>query len=291
MSRPVDLPLGNDPSSRFLVWIAVLMCWLAVAATLTASTAADLASRWGAWSVDTLTIRVPATGDGKGTAERAESALAVARSFPGVRSARRLDETEMNRLLEPWLGPGAAADAELPVPALIDARTTGRIDTAGLAGKLEAAAPGAVLDDHGAWLADLRSAARLIEVAAGLVTMLVVGVGLGAVVFAARSGLAIHRDVVRLLHLLGADDAYVSRRFEGHVARLTALGACLGSVAAAACVWGFGTVLTSVLAPAGLALSVPWWGAAAPIVVPPILVVLAVLTTRRAVRRALEEML
>jgi len=93
-----------------------------------------------------------------------------------------------------------------------------------------------------------------------------------------------------LLHLLGADDAYVSRRFESHVARLTSFGACLGSLAAVGCVWGLGGALTGVLAPAGLALSVPWWGATAPFLAPLVLVGLSVSTARRAVTRALEEM-
>jgi len=288
--RSVDLPLGNDPSSRFLLWIAALMCWLAVAAPLGASVVADLAARWGEGAADALSVRVPATGDGEGVTERAESALAASRSFPGVRSARRLDAGEMSRLLEPWLGPGAAADPELPIPALIDVRTDGPIDTAALAEKLRAAAPGSILDDHGVWLAELRSVARLIEVAAGLVVSLVVAVGLVAVAFAVRAGLAIHGDVVRLLHLLGADDAYVSRRFESHVARLTLIGSGVGSFVAVGCVWGVGTALTGVLAPAGLAFSVPWWGVIAPILAPLVLVGLSALTARRAVRRALEEM-
>ena len=58
--------------------------------------------------------------------------------------------------------------------------------------------------------------------------LLVGGASVAAVVFAVRTGLAIHSPVVELLHIMGATDAYVARQFQTHVAGLALRGGLVG---------------------------------------------------------------
>jgi cell division transport system permease protein len=53
-----------------------------------------------------------------------------------------------------------------------------------------------------------------------------------AVGFAVRTGLAIHRDVVEVLHLIGARDSYIARQFASHAFRSTLKGGIIGLAAA-----------------------------------------------------------
>ena len=71
------------------------------------------------------------------------------------------------------------------------------------------------------------------------------------IVFAARIGLAIHRSLIELLHLLGAADEYIARQFQIHALWLGLRGAIIGGIAAA--------VTAMILEPAAgrLALPVP----------------------------------
>jgi cell division transport system permease protein len=77
------------------------------------------------------------------------------------------------------------------------------------------------------------------------VTALIVAI----VIFTARIGLAIHRSVIELLHLLGAQDAYIARQFQVHALSLGLRGGVIGAAAAA--------LTVVILGPAGHMLELP----------------------------------
>ncbi|AWK89263.1 hypothetical protein DEW08_22495 (plasmid) [Azospirillum thermophilum] len=291
LRRRFDLPLAKDPSSRFLVWITALMVYLATLSLCGAMVVSDLARRWDSGLAGGLTVQIaPLAGNGAAPLnERVEAALTVLRSTPGIRSAGALSPDETGRLLEPWLGPGAA-DPLLPMPRLIDVVTDGPVDTASLAERLKSAAPGATLDDHAVWLADLRSFARALEGAALAVVLLIGSAGVMSVVFAVRAGLAIHRNLVELLHLMGATDRYVSRQFEAHVTGLALRGGTVGLVLALATLGGVmhaaDRLQAGLLPDVGLQ---PWqWGVL--VLVPLAAALLATATARWTVLRTLESL-
>ena len=82
--------------------------------------------------------------------------------------------------------------------------------------RLAEADPLTTIDDHGLWLDPLISLAAAIEIIALAVTVLIAMSAIAAVVFTTRTGLAIHHDVIELLHLMGARDDYVARQFQVH---------------------------------------------------------------------------
>ncbi|MGQ9371512.1 cell division protein FtsX [Azospirillum sp. ST 5-10] len=285
-----DLPLANDPSARFLSWITAVMVYLAALAVAGQMMVADMAARWDSGLSGGATVQVvPMLGPG-GTpvAERVETALAILRGTPGVIAADPLSAAETARLIEPWLGADAADDPDLPVPTVIDVSVAPEVDVAALAQRLTSAVPGSSLDDHGTWLADLRAFTRAVELAALGIVALVGGAGIMAVVFAVRTGLAIHRHVVELLHLMGATDRYVAHQFEAHVLGLCLRGGFAGLALAGVtlvAVHRASTGLRATLMP-DFALSAAQWAALA--LVPLAAGALAVLTARRTVMRTLE---
>ena len=42
------------------------------------------------------------------------------------------------------------------------------------------------------------------------------------------SGLAVHHDIIEMLHLIGAEDGYIARQFQGHAMKLGLVGAIPG---------------------------------------------------------------
>jgi len=260
--RHLDLPLAKDATGRLLVWIIglmVLLALLALGATLVLSRQAQ---RWQAGATGALTVQVsPAPSAGAGVpvaplARRVETALAILRNSPLVASAEPVAAEQVAALLSPWLAESAMA--ELPVPALIDVRlaaapqpkraptapteTAGDLDT--LAEHLERYVPGARLERHTTWLEDLVRLAQVTEAAALTVLLVVAGVGVLAVVFAVHSGLAIHRELVELLHVMGATDQYISGQFESHVLAIAGRGAGVGSLAGAMVLAGLERAVT-----------------------------------------------
>ncbi|NLH80001.1 MAG: ABC transporter permease, partial [Phyllobacteriaceae bacterium] len=56
-----------------------------------------------------------------------------------------------------------------------------------------------------------------------------------SVVFATRAAMAGNRDVIEVLHFVGAEDAFIAREFRRHFLKLGLEGGALGGGAALAC--------------------------------------------------------
>lgn len=287
-----DLPLAKDPTSRFLSWLTALMVYLAALALAGMLLVSGMAQRWDAGLAGGLTVQIAPLSESAGGAplnDRVEAALTVLRSTPGIRSANALSDQDIAKLLEPWLG-REAADPMLPMPRLIDVVTDGPVDLNALTLRLTSAAPGATVDDHAVWLADLRHFANALNLAALAVVALIGGAGVTAVVFAVRAGLAIHRNVVELLHLMGATDRYVARQFEQHVLGLTLRGGLGGLVLAVVTLAAIDRAAAGLRASLLPTLRLEFWQMGLLVVVPLAACLLAVVTARWTVLRTLGSM-
>ena len=233
MSRTVtDVPLARDASQRFLPWLVAFMVYLAVLALLGALAVHKGIQRWDSGLAGHLTVEIPPPEGETGEADRDTRIGQVVRLLQGtegVTSAAQLAPSEIAKLLEPWLGT-SALDEELPLPALIAVTIDAAAppDLALLAGRLEQTAPGALVDDHQRWLGRLLDLARSVEIIAAVIVLLVATCAILAIVFVTRTGLSIHRQVIELLHLIGAHDAYIARQFQRHALKLGFRGGIIG---------------------------------------------------------------
>lgn len=287
-------PLGDDPASRFLGLITMLMSYLAALALAGAMAVSDMTDRWSGGLAGGLTVQVAAAAPGgvvlPPLAGRVEAALSILRATPGVRAAEPMAADAVSQLLEPWLGPGAAHDPLLPVPVLIDVAVSGSVDVAALRARFDAAGVAASVDDHGVWLADLSAFALAVKLGALGVVALIVCAGLLAVVFAVRAGLAIHEDVVRLLHLMGAADGYIARQFEAHVGWRVLKGGAFGAFGAALTLLALDHAAGDLRASLLPSLSFAAWQWGVLLLAPPAMAAPAVGAARWAVLRSLERM-
>jgi len=93
------------------------------------------------------------------------------------------------------------------------------------------------------------------------IVLLVGLVAVLAVVFVTRTGLSIHRNVIEILHLIGAQDNYIAKQFQRHSLALGLRGGMIGSALALATILTIGYMLgrvESALVPVVL-LSLPEW--------------------------------
>jgi cell division transport system permease protein len=242
----LDLPLRQDASGRFLPWIIALMVYLAATGGVALIWLDDTLSKWDAALTSALTLQFPADA----SPARIDMALGALRQTKGVLSAHLLEPADTVKLLEPWLGSSAPLD-NLPLPRLVDVQVDPQaaIDYATLRQQLDTIIPNSQLDNNRAWLDSLRELALRIQgvITAGVivVTALIVAI----IVFTARIGLAIHRSVIELLHLLGAQDSYIARQFQIHALGLGLRGGIIGGIAAA--------LTVVILGPAGHVLALP----------------------------------
>ncbi|MBV9420945.1 MAG: cell division protein, partial [Alphaproteobacteria bacterium] len=163
-AAPLDVMIG----------VMAFLAALALGASLVAERAS---AGWRAGFADRLTVQilVPEHGDVSATlAREGDAVLGVLRATPGIAHAAPLSDSEMQALVEPWLGKGALV-AELPLPKLIDATITpgASVDLPALSARLKAAAPDSQLDDHGHWIARLKSLADTIAYSAYGILLLI----------------------------------------------------------------------------------------------------------------------
>lgn len=276
MNRSSGRFLPREKGAAPLDIVIGVMAFLAALA-LGASMVAERASvGWRAGLSDRLTVQIllPTKGDVNAVLEsETEAVLSVLRATPGIAHAEPLSDDEMQTLVEPWLGKGSLV-ADLPLPKLIDATVTpgASVDLASLRTRLKAAAPDSELDDHGHWIARLKTLADTIVYSAyGLLFLIAVATA-STVAFATRAGLEAQHEMVQLLHQMGAQGGFIARAFERHYA-LSALGASAAGafVAALLFVLAGGLEFAGVepvpfLPPISLHLSEAAWLVAVPVV-------------------------
>lgn len=286
--RHSDLPLEYDSSNRFLPWMIAFMVYLAVLALAAAMVFGSAVSRWGAGLSGTLTIQVEY---GPGAEAGIKKLVSLLEATEGVETVRVMTADETRALLEPWLGVGGTT-GDLPIPRLIDVRLDDAVpvDVAALDRAVKAAVPGATVEDHRRWLADLIALVGSVEwLSAGIVLLTAISAML-TVVFAARTGLAVHHPVIELLHLVGARDRYVARQFQHHALMLGLRGGLIGLLLAAITLLGFAQFLQSLDNPVlpALTLSTVQWAILAAL--PFAAAIIAMYTARVTVLRALAKM-
>jgi cell division transport system permease protein len=302
-----DLPLASDASGRFVPWIVGFMVYLAALALAGALTLENVAARWRAGITGTLTVQIapidadfadspageePAAGEAAAAHEaRLDRAVDLLRATPGVAGVEVLGPDAMGRLLSPWLGPDTAT-LGLPIPDLISVtlRPGAQVDLPALSAALAEAVPGAAVDDHRRWLDDLSVFVRSVELLAAVVVTLVCLAAMLTVVFVTRTGLAVHRRVIEIVHMIGARDAYIAGQFQGHALRLGLIGGLVGSALAALTVIGLQNLFAGLDTPLlrGLGLGAAHWAVLA--ILPVAAALVAMATARVTVLRSLRRM-
>jgi cell division transport system permease protein len=159
-----------------------------------------------------------------------------------------------------------------------------------LAAKLKQAAPDSQLDDHGHWIARLKTLADTIVYSAYGILILIAIATAATVAFATRAGLEAQHEMVALLHQMGAQGGFIARAFERHYA-LAALGASAAGAFAAALLFvaagGLefaGVEPVPFLPPIALKLSEAAWLIAVPVAASLIAWITARLSVMAAVR-------
>jgi len=231
--KPSQLIPENTVAGNALTIVVAIMCFLACL-TLGAVTLVREASRdWQGDLLREITIQVRPV-DTLDTGAEAAKAATVARLFPGIASAEVVSSAESAALLEPWLGTGLDL-SDLPVPSLIVVRLSdpANIDLVDLARRLQEQVPGATLDDHRAWTSRIDTLANVTLLVGVSILGLVFLATVLSVVFATRGAMAGNRDVVSVLHFVGAEDGYIAREFQRHFLLLGLRGGLIGAAAAA----------------------------------------------------------
>jgi len=278
------------PPTGHTVWLtgftAGAMTFLAVFALALSLAAGRLADRWADALTNTATIRISAPPDQLAAQTRA--VLDLLGTTPGIHGARALSDAEQRALLEPWFGPDLPVDS-LSLPQLIEfTENDGGYDAQGLRLRLQAEAPGAVLDDHTRWRRPLTVAAERLRLLGWLSLALIGGALAAMITLAANASLAANAQVIRVLRLVGAQDDFIAGAFVRRFTLRAVAGAAVGMMLGVAGI----LLLPSADAAGGFltGLGFQGWGWLVPLALPPIAALVAWAATRTAAFSKLREL-
>jgi cell division transport system permease protein len=229
--RTPIVPAGSV-TGRSLTLVISIMCFLAC---LTAGAVYMMNQSASAWLRDIageVTIQI----EPRERVDVDKTALDVAAYLgrqPGIAAVRPMSTGDSAALLEPWLGHSDALKA-LPVPRLIAIELDRKVppDLAELRTALAKQYAGVVLDDHRHWQQQIRAVTRSFALG-GLAILMLVGAATTAIIVSAtRSAMASNREIVEVLHFVGATDRFIAREFEGHFLRLGIRAGLVGALSA-----------------------------------------------------------
>jgi cell division transport system permease protein len=213
--RPEPIIPPHAAPLRTLVMAMAVMCYLAV---LAAGGLVLIDRSVEAWTGDLareITVQIREIPGRNMEADLARAA-GILKATPGIEKVTVLDEKAAIDLLEPWIG-GIEGLEDLPVPRLIAVGITPRSppDFASLDSALRDEVPGASLDTHKRWQAELTRMARVLTTLAYAILVLIGVCAIAIVIFATRAALEANREVVEVLHLVGARDSFIARQVWG----------------------------------------------------------------------------
>ena len=257
LARNAPLLPVSDARDRGLVFVVATLCFLACLTALAVLVANRATQVWTTQlkSQATIVVRPRANETPDSAAARAAESLA---SVQGVVEARALEKSQAEALVAPWLGDIGDLD-DLPIPRLVTVELDPRSPATSndLNRALKAQGLDALVDDHSIWTKDIARAANLARGFGIGILVLIISAAGAVIAFATRAGLRSRRDVVEVLHLVGAQDIYIARLFQERFAQMAGWAGSLGAIGAAL----IGAALRLMLDHSDLALALPIaWG-------------------------------
>ncbi|MEQ1648036.1 MAG: ABC transporter permease [Hyphomicrobiaceae bacterium] len=226
------VPAGSV-TGKSLTLVIAIMCFLACLTVGAVYLMNRSASAWMRDISSEVTVQVEARE--KVDVERQVREVSqYLQKQPGVRGVKPLSFEASASLLEPWLGNSDALKS-LPVPRLIAIEVDQEAppNFTALRTQLGQQFKGATLDDHRHWQQQIRTVVRSFGLGGLAILALVAAATMAIIISATRSALAANREIVEVLHFVGATDKFIAREFEKHFLRLGVKAGVFGAVLAA----------------------------------------------------------
>ena len=294
--RPAPIVPGKSVAGRtlmLLVGIMTFLCCVTFGAVVLVQKSAI------GWSADVgreLTIQIR-TIAGEDMQSNLRLAVSIAEATPGVARARALSDAESEALIAPWLGEVDLSELDIPRLVVVELDDPAGVDIDSFRKNLSAIA-GAELETLDGWRAQLNAMAGTVVASGLLILGLIVFATVLAIVFATRGAMASNREIVDVLHFIGASNEFVAGEFQGRFFRIGLRGGLGGGVCALLFFMGIGS-LSGTLLPEGSTaqlsvlfgrFALGWDGILGIIVIGLLISALTALTSRFTVQRFLSQL-
>jgi cell division transport system permease protein len=227
------IPAGSV-TGRSLTLVITIMCFLA---SLTAGAVYMVNQQASAWLrniASEVSVQVR-PGEPEATDRFVTEVSLYLAKQPGILKVRPYTAEQSAELLEPWLGQTSVLE-QLPIPRIIalELDRGEPPDLAGLSAAISQRFEGVTLDDHRHWQVQIRTVTRSLALGGVAILVLVAAATAAIIISATKSSMASNREIVEVLHFVGATDRFIAREFEKHFLILGIKAGLVGAVCAMA---------------------------------------------------------
>lgn len=245
MAKQDAFLFAQDSTRFYFSWICSLMVFIATLLTGSGLFVYNSLQLWHRGISESLTVQINTYDtDGKYRQDAIpvdiEKTLSILRTTPGIKEATVINDIQMAELMAPWIGADIRL-SDLPLPKLIDVT----IDPENppfleqLKMDLSVQVPEASLDSHRIWLSHLVNLSHKIIQVIGIVLFLIILTIVFTVVYTVQASLKIQEPVIKLVHMMGAKDLYITFKYAWRTLKRTFWGGILGITFAVPILIGF----------------------------------------------------
>ncbi|MDR2766348.1 MAG: hypothetical protein LBB63_02695 [Holosporaceae bacterium] len=213
-----DFDFSGDKSNRFIPFIIGFLMYSATIAVMSCFFTQNLTSEWNKTLSGRITVEFQSNIDGVDetlTEKQKEEVFQTLQFTKGIKSVRKLQETDILKILEPWLSSTAIPD-DFPFPVIFDVETekNSNVDLLAMSDRLVKISPGVRVHDHANWYAPIAKISNGLFYFAFLLSLLIVATVCITVIFITKKTLSVHQDVVKILQLIGSNNSYIASQFK-----------------------------------------------------------------------------
>lgn len=226
MREQYDLPLNKDITARFVPKIVALMVYLGTLCFVFTLFMVHSSLSWHRQLTTHLSIELP-------TNAVESRALNLLKETPGVAQATPVPQKEMASLFRNLLGQDIDIDL-FALPAVVDVSLKAQepFDLEHLEKALTAISPQIHVTDHRSWQTQVANLINTSVLATFVITVLIGAGAIASALFATKTSLLIHKQVIEILNLIGATNAYIAKQFQMHALKQALIASAIGSALA-----------------------------------------------------------
>ena len=234
-SPQMDLPFKHESSPRYIAWIVALMVFLTTIFLAGSLSLSHMIQSWDQKSQNGFSVELSPPESFQGSNRVRELSdqwkiLELLKRVKGVVKAEVISKTTISSFSQTLLGK-IDENSALPQPVVIDVQVKDvkKINLKKLQKYLDQLLPGTSIKKDRDLHEGLMTLANLILAIATIVALLIAGSAIMVAIFSAHSGLIIYKNIIEILHLVGAHNAYIARQFQTQAMRLGLKGSAIGS--------------------------------------------------------------
>lgn len=231
-SSEYDFDFQKDGSKKFIPFIIGFLMYSATISIMSCFFTSNITNDWKNALNGRITIEFQSNIDGADeplTENQRNEICEVVKSTPGIKSIKQLKETEILKILDPWLS-GTSIPDDFPFPTIFDVETDDKVipDLLSLSDKLGKISQGAKIHDHSHWYSPVLKVSVGLFAFSALLSVLIFLTVCATIMFITKQTLKVHESIVGILQLIGAHNKYIATQFRKYYFMI----GCIASVIA-----------------------------------------------------------